>query len=625
VAGLPGTEVRIWAQSNRPLSGGTIAVTGGGQPVRRSMTPTAADRHQVVGRFQVTCDGKFSLGVIDVDGQQSQESFGGSVTLLADTRPFIRLMQPRQRSLATPNVALPVVLSAEDDYGISRVQLYRCLNDSRPLPADFRLAERPPRRVLEQAYLPLAQYGLQPGDVIKLFGRVEDNDPAGAKGAESSVATVEIISQEEFERLLRLRKGLEVLMSKFRQAQRRMEGLAEEIEGLRKQLEDLPPKDPLAQDLRRRLQRLVQRLRRESERIRKLTENKLPYDVDQHLAPQLETLARVHEELAEQLEKLLAQSDLDNEALARQLEKLAARLAGGREEFDQGAMVPLEHLESVFPLIADEARFVMLVLRQMDLAERLAALKGRNGEDNPALKARMRDLEQEQGEIREELAALLDDIESHVERLPDEFEFDQLRQTALKFVDGVRASGALEAMSEAETALAEFSGTRAHEKAQEAAEILQKFLKVCQGGGGMGGAGGVCLGFQPSLAACLGDTLGQLLAEMGFGRGMGGLGTGSGGMGGYSSRRGGFGLYGGLPGMAGPMGGDYGIGSGPEQQFPAGPAREFRDLTRPDEDTWLDSSDAAGAAGIGEADVPLRYRRRIGQYFRRIVEELGER
>jgi hypothetical protein len=95
-------------------------------------------------------------------------------------------------------------------------------------------------------------------------------------------------------------------------------------------------------------------------------------------------------------------------------------------------------------------------------------------------------------------------------------------------------------------------------------------------------------------------------------------------MGGYSSRRGGFGLYGGLPGMAGPMGGDYGIGSGPEQLLPAGPAREFRDGTRPDEATWPDSSGPA-AAGIGEADAPFRYRRRIGQYFRRIVEELGER
>ena len=40
--------------------------------------------------------------------------------------------------------------------------------------------------------LPLSQYGLVPGDEIKLFGRVEDNDPAGPNGAESTVVVVRI-------------------------------------------------------------------------------------------------------------------------------------------------------------------------------------------------------------------------------------------------------------------------------------------------------------------------------------------------------------------------------------------------------------------------------------------------
>lgn len=494
------------------------------------------------------------------------------------------------------------------------------------MPADFTIAGRPPRRVYDQAYLPLAQYGLQPGDVIKLFGRVEDNDPAGAKGAETSVVTVEIISQQEFERLLRVRRGLEVLMSKYREAQRRMEGLAKEMEGLRKELDDLPADSPLAQEPRERLQRLVKRLREESEAIRRLTENKLPYDVDRHLAPQLETLSRVLERVAEQLQKLLEQSDLDHGTLARQLEELAARLASGREQFDQSAMAPLEHLEALFPLMADESRSVMLVLRQMDLAERLASLKGRDGEDNPALKTRVRDLEQEQREIREELDSLLLDIENHVERLPDDPELDPLRRTALKFVDDVRASGALEAMSEAEAALAEFSGTRAYEKAQQAADVLKKFLKTCQGGEGMGSAAGNCLIFQPGLSEGLGNTVAQLLSEMGLGSGVGGgIGGGVGGVGGYSSRRGGFGLYGGLPGMGGDPGGEYGSGSGPQQERPGGPVRQLGVGANPDEAAWLDSPEWAGAAGIGEADVPVRYRRRVGQYFRRIVEELDER
>ena len=118
--------------------------------------------------------------------------------MLADERPFIRITQPQKNSLATPTAALPVILSAEDDCGISRLQLYRSLNDSRPLPVDLPQPVHQRRRVDESVRLPLDRYGLEPGDVIKLFGRVEDNDPAGAKGAESPIVTVRIVSQEEF-------------------------------------------------------------------------------------------------------------------------------------------------------------------------------------------------------------------------------------------------------------------------------------------------------------------------------------------------------------------------------------------------------------------------------------------
>ena len=104
---------------------------------------------------------------------------------------------------------LPVVLAAEDDYGISRIELFRSLNDSRPLPVNVPVKTPPPTRWSTTTYLPLSSYGLEPGDEIKLFAHVEDNDPAGAKGAESPVAVIRIISQGEFERMVRARQGLE--------------------------------------------------------------------------------------------------------------------------------------------------------------------------------------------------------------------------------------------------------------------------------------------------------------------------------------------------------------------------------------------------------------------------------
>ena len=55
--------------------------------------------------------------------------------------------------------------------------------------------------------LPLSEYGLSPGDVVKLFARVADNDPAGPKGSESPVVTVKIISEEQMQQMLLAREA----------------------------------------------------------------------------------------------------------------------------------------------------------------------------------------------------------------------------------------------------------------------------------------------------------------------------------------------------------------------------------------------------------------------------------
>jgi len=285
-------------------------------------------------------------------------------------------------------------------------------------------------------------------------------------------------------------------------------------------------------------------------------------------------------------------------------------------------MQPLELLSQILPLKQAESRFVRLYQRQRDLAERLASLDGRDGEDNPALKARMRELEEEQAQLRNELRELLDDIEAHAEQLPDDPRLDELRQSALEFADAVRHCGASEAMVDAETGLAEFSGTRGHAGAKEAADLLEQFLSQCQG---MGGQCEGCLPeFSPSLGQCLGQTLQQMMGDMGFGMGnKPGSGMGQAAGGGYSSARSGLqnvGMYGGMPLMDQPsMQG----GLSETSQSAAGQAAEF---AQPGEqDAGLYGARQPGQfGGSGEAVVPLRYQRKVGRYFQRLADEIGD-
>ena len=355
----------------------------------------------VTGTFEIRAAGRLDLKVTDVQGQPSTETFSAPISVLTDERPFVRLLEPRAVSFATPAAHVPVVISGEDDYGISRVQLFRNLNNSRYLPQQVPVASPSPVRTYDVVVLPLSQYGLKPGDEIKLFARVDDNDPAtgvpgaAGKGAESTIVVIRIISQDDFDQMRRTRDGLEMLTSKYREVARRMEALAKDLEELKKKTDEKPADDKLSDEQRKQLEELTERLQKEMAALEKIRKQELPYDVDKELDKQLEKLAKSLKELAEQPEKLAKDKNARNREMAQSLEKMLESLRQQNEQLDKEMTEPLQLLESVYRLKADESRYVNIYQRQRDLAERLKSFKEKENTDDPAMKARMRELEEE--------------------------------------------------------------------------------------------------------------------------------------------------------------------------------------------------------------------------------------
>ncbi|MBI1249387.1 hypothetical protein GC197_16300 [bacterium] len=610
IAGLVGTQVVLQAESSRPLEGGEINWITSDQSTSFEMVPVPGETSQVQGKFVFETAGKFELRVRDIEGQASRDVVAGTVTIKPDHRPFIRLTRPQANSLATPGAYLPIEIAAEDDYGLSKIELFRSLNDSRALPLEMQIGQPLPRRQYDSSTLPLAAYGLQPGDQIKLFARCEDNDPSGAKGAETPVAIVHIISQEEFERMHRAREGLNVLMSKYRQAQRMLDKLREETKQLQEELQK--QKGLVSKKDRDKAQELAKQIRKNIDALTKAAQHQLPYQTDKELSKHLENLAAQLEKAADQLERQLQRL----EGQPDQQPKLDAELAGllgmlGQQSdlFDEAAMVPLQRLEQVMPLMIAQARFQQLVKAQRDLANRLASLKGHDNEDNPALKARFRDLQEEQKRLRKELESLIEDIKDAALQLPEEDELNPLRDSAQKFAAAIEESGAAKEMDLADQGLAEFSGSKGHEHAELAAQALEKLLSESQS---MQGQGQASLVFRPSISS-LGQTAGQILSEMGLGQGSGN---------GFSSfRNGNSGLYGNLPGM---MSMEGGLAGG---KSPGGTGRgdtEGQGIggENPDQDSVADLLTPGKAGGSGMTLIPLRYRERVGQYFRRLSTEI---
>jgi polyhydroxyalkanoate synthesis regulator protein len=485
------------------------------------------------------------------------------------------------------------------------------------------VAEPPTRLVYQVVPLPLRDYGLDPGDEIKLFARVEDNDRSSGespgKGAESSVVLIRIISQQEFDQYRQTRDGMETLMAKYQQANRRLESLADDIEKLQQELRETKPGEQPSPELREKLKELSEKMAAEAEALRKLAKDKQPFEIDEELSRELEELADEIEQLQKKLQELADDDQAGRDEIEKRLAELANALREQREKLDEEAMQPLEKLAAVLPLSRDEQKFVQIYLRQRELADRLASLKDRDRADDPALKARMRDLEDEQRKIRTDLDALLSDIEEHLAGLPEDEEFNELRDSAREFVDALRESGAAEAMLEAENGLAEFSGTRGHASALEAADILEQFLQKA-GQMGQEGAGKALGGFRPSLGSAMGKTLQQMLN-----RGRGRKSMGQGGGDGYSAARNtsdNVGLYGSDQNYSESQSGGEGMRQR-ENRSGRGPRSPGRALGGSG-DGPLEAPGHLRASGGSDAAIPLRYRRQVGRYFQRVADELGD-
>ena len=256
----------------------------------------------------------------------------------------------------------------------------------------------------------------------------------------------------------------------------------------------------------------------------------------------------------------------------------------------------------------------MLAQWQQDLAERAAALKGRDGQDDPALKARMRDLEEEQRQIREALAKFLEDMQEHIEKLPDKPELASFAGRRGSLPRTWRPAGRRRRWPPPRRPWPSSPPPAATKRPRRPPTSWRSSSSAADGMG-KGCRNAMLWRFSRRLSNCLGDTLAQLLAQAWPAWG----GSGSGGMGGYGMS----GLYGGLPAIFGWK--ERPAASRPAPTASRGSGRFAGKPRRESRRARAGETVAAGAAaGASEGAVPERYRRQVGQYFQRVAEETQE-
>jgi hypothetical protein len=609
ITGLAGTKVTVRVRSNRPLSSGKVTFEAGDKSDRAAETcalATANEPTSVMGAFELRQPGKARLRIFDVEGQGSVAEFTIPIAIVTDEPPRIRITEPPAFSFATPTAKLPVALIATDDYGLARVELFRSLNDSRPLGAAEKLPTPAPLRWSGSTLLSLSSYGLTPGDIIKLQARAVDTDPAGPNVAESATVIVKIISQEDFDRLALAQRSIEMLFSKYQQAQRHMENLKNEVDRLRRKRKETKDDDAGRAALQKELDALADRLAKSAEALDKLAKEDLPYEMDELLKKHLAQASRQLQRLSER-GRAAARGGGSIGPMFDSLEEMLRALEEMKDKLEKEAIIPLETLAAVEPFMEQAAIIELVHRRQKALVARLKDVNdniAKDGWRRPATEAR--ELQQD---IRKMLTKALDKLEDLLADLDAKaLDLEDFAKDVREFIDGLRGAGVIEAMSEAERELENFAVPRGFAEAKRALDLLEEFLTrhkpedLANGAGGGQGR----IRFTPGMRNALRQTLSQMLGERGFGRGE------------MARQNDNIGLYGGanLPQ-------DFAssrAGKNSTSKKDGGGAAATRDSG----DNAPRANETPGGqvqGSTGEAAVPITYRRRVADYFQRIADE----
>ena len=234
-----GTRVAFRVASNRPLKSGSLELTPvlGGKPVHVPLLPEAQNT-VVTGAFVLMEAVVFDLSVRDVGNLDSAEAKRGRFNILPDRPPRLFVLEPGRDAVATPNIRVPVRVQAVDDYAVSRVVWLRSHNRSIERPFNMKLTLKSgPQSVEAAGAFELDKLGVRPGDVIEYYFEAADNYPKGPNITFSRPFRLEIISQEQYEAILRQAAARKALFEPYFKLDAWLRRLAERSRNLESEAE----------------------------------------------------------------------------------------------------------------------------------------------------------------------------------------------------------------------------------------------------------------------------------------------------------------------------------------------------------------------------------------------------
>ncbi len=475
VFALKGSIVSVGAVVNKPVTKAALHLCDGAEfPMRISGV-------NLEGAFRVSQETSYHVSLVDFAGRTDPNPIEYRVNLLADRAPFVRVPVPGMDVDIGEDMSLPLVIEAQDDFGISQLALqYRHVRGSDGLEVGRGSIQLPLGTAADKVrveYLwDLSTLNLIPEDVVIYLAEVRDNDiVSGRKVAQSQEYRVRFpsiyeIYQEVAQTQEQAAEVLESVYEQSKELKERLERLSQQLKrsaeldwGERKQVEE-------AVDAQQRLQQELQEL---SQRLDQMIER-----MERNDLVTLETLKKYQE--LQQLFEEVATPEMRRaiEELQRALRDIdPARLRQAMEKFSLSQEDFLKSIERTIALLKRlqiEQKLDEAVRRAAEAARQQEEIAQRAGEPT----ADAKQLAEEQRRLAEQTDALtrhLRDLSTAMAEFPDMPRSEVERAAAM-----MDSAGLASQMQQLSTMLRQQNMGGAKAGGQKAASLLHQVASTLQ-------------------------------------------------------------------------------------------------------------------------------------------------
>jgi len=426
---IEGSEVELTVTSNRPLSGGVLKLVPGD---RRSDSAPLEVRGESGGpnavrfRWRSRQSGELSVMIRDVRGTEAEAPLELGFRVDPDEAPLVDLASPDRLAFATPTARLDLTGSAEDDFGLARVQLVRTLVGYRDRAKT--LADGLTTKDYDfDEPLDLGALGVDPGQTLEFYLEAADRNPTLLGVGSSPVTRVMVISEEDYAARIRARTTLKEFSARYTAAARVLDEAARALEGL---AEAAREGDAEAAGEARR--EALARHEEAARLLEDLAEDFPAFALEERLAQAAKKAAQALEKNIEVLGELNPeQVAAAMEAVRRMQERIGRERDAVRE-----VQASAEQVAQVGRVMEMAAGFQRLYKTQSSIATRFGVISEEIMKGVTRNRVQLESLATVQDRNREGLREFAEELAKRAEELPEEFA--ELRGSAEVFLAAMK-------------------------------------------------------------------------------------------------------------------------------------------------------------------------------------------